>query len=139
MSDDSPPLRSECPVAASLDLLGDRWTLLILRDVLIGGVQHFADFAADEQIAPNTLTDRLRRLTAAGLIGRRRDSEDGRRWRYVPLEPAVLLIPVLLDFMVWGTKHTDGTAPDWLLQAIASDRDGLIEQLSSVARARRDR
>src|SRR5680860_392458 len=65
-----PELRSSCPVAASLDVLGDRWTLVILRDLLIGGRSHFADFAADESIATNTLAERLQRLRDAGIIAR---------------------------------------------------------------------
>ena len=116
-------------------MLGDRWTLLVLRDVLIGGVRHFADFAIDERIAPNTLTDRLQRLTDAGLVERVKDQDDGRRWSYVPREPGIALLPVLIDLMVWGTAHTGGSAPDWLLAAVAEDRDGLIERLAEAARS----
>lgn len=129
-----PAPRSSCPVAGSLDVLGDRWTLLVLRDILIGGVRHFADFAADEGIAPNTLTDRLQRLAAAGLVQRVKDESDGRRWSYVPCESAIALLPVLIDLMVWGTAHTTGSAPDWLLVAVAEDRAGLIERLADAAR-----
>ncbi len=55
-------LRSSCPVATSLDVLGTRWTLVVLRDLVITGITHFADFAADESIATNTLAERLQRL-----------------------------------------------------------------------------
>lgn len=135
MSSETPEPRSSCPLAASLDVLGDRWTLLVLRDVLIGGVRHFSDFAADEGIAPNTLTDRLQRLAAAGLVQRVKDESDGRRWSYVPCESAIALLPVLIDLMVWGTAHTAGAAPDWLLAAAAQDRAGLIERLAGEARS----
>ncbi|MEM9654878.1 MAG: helix-turn-helix domain-containing protein [Actinomycetota bacterium] len=129
-------VRSDCPIAGSLDLLGDRWTLLVLRDLLIGGVHHFTDFGVDERIPPNTLTDRLQRLVEAGLIERERDASDARRWFYRPLAPAVALIPILVDLMVWGTEYTGGAAPQWILDAVATDRSQLISRLQDAASAR---
>ena len=64
----SSDLRSGCPIAASLDILGDRWTLVVLRDMLLGGSTRFSEFAADESIATNILTDRLHRLVDSGLV-----------------------------------------------------------------------
>lgn len=133
MSGSSIPVpRSSCPVAASLDILGDRWTLVILRDLLVGGIVHFADFAVDEGIATNTLTERLKRLRKAGLVERVRDPDDGRRWIYVPKSPAIELIPVLIDLMVWGSKHTavdvpSGTVPE------PDQRDAMIEHVTAQA------
>ncbi|MEM9893350.1 MAG: helix-turn-helix domain-containing protein [Actinomycetota bacterium] len=130
-----PEARSSCPVAASLDILGDRWTLVLLRDVLIGRRSRFAEFAVDEGIATNVLADRLQRLTDAGLLAKDRDPEDGRRWVYRPKQPAVDLIPVLVDLMVWGSENTHGNAPPEILEGVRSDRQRLVEQLTAQASA----
>lgn len=130
-----PALRSSCPVAASLDVLGDRWTLVILRDLLIGGRSHFADFAADESIATNTLAERLQRLRDAGIIARVGDRSDGRRWIYLPRRPAIELIPVLVDLMIWGLANTAVEAPPAQASA-AGHRDSLIAEITKQAESR---
>jgi DNA-binding HxlR family transcriptional regulator len=128
-------LRSSCPVAASLDVLGDRWTLVVLRDLVLGGITHFADFAADEAIATNTLAERLQRLRDAGVIARVRDPDDGRRWIYVPRRPAIELIPVLVDLMIWGIANTAVDVPPEKANA-AQHRDALIAQFTAEASTR---
>lgn len=127
--------RSSCPVAASLDVLGDRWTLVVLRDLVLGGITHFADFAVDEKIATNTLAERLQRLRDAGVIARVPDPDDGRRWIYVPRRPAIELIPVLVDLMIWGIANTAADVPPELVGA-AEHRDALIAQITEQASTR---
>ena len=131
----APEPRSSCPVAASLDVLGDRWTLVVLRDLLIGGRTHFADFAAEESIATHTLAERLQRLRDSGIVGRVRDPEDGRRWVYVPRRPAVELIPVLVDLMIWGIAHTPVEVPSEQAAA-ARHRDESTAQITEQATSR---
>ncbi len=131
----SSELRSSCPVAASLDVLGDRWTLVVLRDLVIGGRTHFADFAADEAIATNTLAERLQRLRDSGIVGRVRDPADGRRWIYVPRRPAIELIPVLVDLMIWGIANTAAQVPADQAAA-AQHREVLIARITEEAESR---
>jgi DNA-binding HxlR family transcriptional regulator len=126
--------RSNCPIACSLDLLGDRWTLVVLRDVVLGQRRTFSEIAADEGIATNILTDRLERLIEAGVLERRRDPRDGRSRRYVPTECGLELIPVLVDLMVWGSKHTSGSVPAELLTRAVADREALLAELVERAR-----
>jgi DNA-binding HxlR family transcriptional regulator len=104
-------LRSDCPIAASLDILGDRWTLLVLRDMLLGGKSHFSEFAEDESIATNVLTDRLTTLVSQGIIERVPDPDDGRKYLYRPLAPAVDLLPVIAELAAWGVKYSSVEAP----------------------------
>lgn len=99
-------LRSGCPIAASLDILGDRWTLLVLRDMLLDGRSRFSELAANESIATNILSDRLSRLVHLGLIEKVDDPEDGRRAIYLPLQPAIDLMPVLAELVAWGIQYT---------------------------------
>ena len=135
MSPPSPP-RSSCPLAAALDLFGDRWTLLILRDLLLDGRSQFAELAAMEGIATNTLSERLQRLLDAALIVRRRDPADGRRWIYAPTPRAVALVPAMVEMILWGNNYTEGRAPPQVLAAAAVDKAALIAGAMAQAAAR---
>lgn len=126
--------RSDCPIAGSLDIFGDSWTLLVLRDLLLRGVTRFQDIASSEQIASNILTNRLERLQAAGLIKRYSDANDGRKFIYVPTEAAIELIPVLIEMMLWGDRYTSGIADPNLVKAAKKDRASFIKGASDMAR-----
>jgi len=126
--------RSDCPIAATLDLIGDRWTLVVLRDVLLAHRYRFSQLAAQEGIATNILMDRLERLVAAGLLERHVDEADRRRRTYLPTEAAIELIPVLVDLLVWGNAHTGTTSKGEVAEAARADRDAVIRDLESAAR-----
>lgn len=101
--------RSNCPIACTLDLIGDRWTLLVLRDLLLGS-HYFDEFlASGEGIATNILGDRLRKLERDGFVTRARDEVDARRFRYALTERGKSLKPVLLALAQWGIAHIEGT------------------------------
>jgi DNA-binding HxlR family transcriptional regulator len=102
--------RSSCPIAASLDLLGDRWTLVVVRDVVILGKRRFADFlASPERISTNVLAERLARLERIGVVERRRYQEHPPRDEYHPTAMGRDLRPVLLALVRWGNRHLPGT------------------------------
>jgi DNA-binding HxlR family transcriptional regulator len=102
-------LRSLCPVACSLDVVGDRWTLLVIRD-LLGGKRRFGDFlAAPEHIPTNILAERLKRLEAAGLVQAVPYSERPRRSEYCLTERGRALGPVLDAIASWGLEQFPGT------------------------------
>ncbi|MCH9710286.1 MAG: helix-turn-helix transcriptional regulator [Actinomycetia bacterium] len=127
-------MRSECPIAAALDLVGDRWTLVVLRDILLSHRYGFSQIAAEEGIATNILMDRLERLVAAGILERRVDSADRRRRTYLPTERAIGLIPVLLDLVVWGNANTAATGVAEVAEAVRIDRDAVVRDLESTVR-----
>lgn len=115
----TPPRRSDCPIACTLDLIGDRWTLIVLRDLFLGA-RYFEDFReSPEGIATNILGDRLRKLEAARLVSREKDPEDGRRIRYALTPRGASLQPVLVALACWGMENFEGTVsrvpPDKLL------------------------
>jgi DNA-binding HxlR family transcriptional regulator len=101
--------RSECPIACTLDLVGDRWTLLVLRDVFLGKRRFDEFLASPEGIATNILSDRLARLERDGLVERQRDPDDGRRFIYKPTARGKSLAPVLVAIRNWGLEHVEGT------------------------------
>lgn len=101
--------RSPCPVACTLDLLGDRWTLLVVRDLMLGRTR-FAEFLrSPERIATNILADRLRRLVAAGLVITEASSERSGSLSYRLTERGESLRPVLESIRAWGLSHLPGT------------------------------
>ncbi|MDA3029302.1 MAG: helix-turn-helix domain-containing protein [Actinomycetota bacterium] len=124
-------LRSDCPIAATLDIIGDRWTLLVLRDILIGGKSHFSEFAEGESIASNVLTDRLNTLVDQEIIERLPDPDDGRKYIYRPLAPAIELLPVIAELAAWGLKHsTVDSPPDGNPLADPATRKKLVDKLT---------
>ena len=134
---DAAPFRSACPISISLDILGDRWSMLILRDMAFGGAAHFAEFArAEERIASNILSDRLARLAAHGLIEAGRDPSDGRRTRYGLTEKGWDFVPVLLEMILWAAAHETTVAPPEVVQAIHDDREGFLAALRAGKRAK---
>ena len=101
--------RSSCPIARSLDLLGDKWTLLVMRDALIFGRRTFADFAAGgEHIPTNLLSDRLKRLVGLGLLEKVPYQNRPPRYEYVPTAKGEALKPVLRSLRRFGEDHLGG-------------------------------
>ena len=104
-------LRSPCPIAGALDVLGDRWTLLVMRDLLFYEKRRFADFlGSPEGISTNILAERLDRLERCGLVERRRYQERPRREEYHVTRRGHDLLPVLRELIVWGKRHIPGVA-----------------------------
>ena len=99
------PLRSECPIANSLDIIGDRWTLLIVRDILINGKHRFREFRdIPESFPTNILASRLKRLEKWGLIEKKTYQEHPVRYEYHLTEDGLALEPVLSALETWGTQ-----------------------------------
>ena len=120
-----PPRRSDCPIACTLDLIGDRWTLVVLRDLFIGKSRFDELAASAEGIATNVLTERLARLEREGMVSRTRDPADARRVVYALTPRGRSLAPVLQAVAVWGLEHLRSTrvAPE-LARAAAAARRG---------------
>jgi DNA-binding HxlR family transcriptional regulator len=101
--------RSPCPVACSLDLLGDKWSLLVVRDLLLGKTMYSEFQKSSEGIPTNILAERLKRLLAAGIIEKSRYQERPVRYAYQLTAKGRDLQPVLLAMIDWGNKHVPGT------------------------------
>lgn len=96
-----------CPIARTLDVIGDRWTILILRDLVREGPRRFQDFERSlARISPNTLSARLKRLEDTGIVARRFYEQHPPRAEYVLTEMGEELRPVLKALFVWGERHT---------------------------------
>ena len=96
-----------CPIARTLDVIGERWTILILRDLVREGPRKFQDFERSlRRISPNTLSARLKRLEDAGIVARRFYEQHPPRAEYVLTEAGEELRPVLKALFAWGQHHT---------------------------------
>ena len=106
-----PPRRSFCPVSCALDLIGDRWSLLVIRD-LMRGKHRFAEFLdSSEGIPTNILADRLKRLVKSGIITSIHYSEHPPRLEYSLTERGEDLRPVIRAMVEWGIRHAGGRKP----------------------------
>ena len=114
--------RSACPLNASVEMLGDRWSLLIIRDMMLRGFESYKEFMeCYEGIATNILADRLRRLVAYGIIDTKTDPLDGRRVLYRLTPKGIDLAPVLTEMVLWAAAHEDtGNQP--LVRLVQKDK-----------------
>jgi DNA-binding HxlR family transcriptional regulator len=129
-----PSRRSNCPIACALDCVGDRWTLVVLRDIIIVRRRHFQELlAGNEGIASNILASRLKQLEGAGMITRRRDPAEPKRVIYEATKKALDLLPVMIELIRWSMKYDPAAAaPAHFLRRLAKDRDGFIADIRAA-------
>jgi DNA-binding HxlR family transcriptional regulator len=98
--------RSECPISSALDLIGDKWSLLIIRDIIFFQKRTFSEFVkSDEKIASNILSDRLGRMEEAGIITKSRLPENKKNYIYSLTEKGIDFLPVIVEYILWSDKH----------------------------------
>ncbi len=121
--------RSGCPVNISLEVFGDRWSLLIVRDLMVRGFTTFQDFVeSGEGIATNILTGRLKKLQRCGIVTRERDAKDGRRAIYRLTEKGIDLAPVMLELLIWGAEHENTGAPAAVIAELGRNREAVLAE-----------
>ena len=117
-----PKRRSECPLNASVEMLGDRWSLLIIRDMMLRGARTYKEFMeCYEGIATNILADRLRKLVDYGIITTKEDRSDRRKLIYLLTEKCVDLAPVLTEMVLWAAAH-EQTGNQALVRLMREDK-----------------
>lgn len=122
-----PKRRSGCPLNASVEMLGDRWSLLIIRDMMLLGSRTYKEFLeSHEKIATNILADRLRKLEADGIIATQPDPGDGRKLNYVLTKKGIGLAPVLTEMVLWAAAH-ENTENQALVREMRKDKRKFLE------------
>ncbi len=122
--------RSGCPVSVSLDIFGDRWSLLIIRDLMVRGYRTFKEFQqAGEGIATNILSDRLHKLESAGIISVEPNAVDGRKLNYRLTEKGIDLAPVLLELLVWGARYGNVGVSCAPTEVMGLNRDQILAEV----------
>lgn len=121
--------RSGCPVSMSLEQFGDRWSLLIIRDMMVRGYRSFKQFQeSGEGISSNILADRLKTLEAAGILVTEPEETDARRVNYRLTQKGIDLAPVMLELLIWGAKYEATAAPCGLIQQMENSREQVIAE-----------
>jgi len=130
--------RSGCPLNASVEILGDRWSLLIVRDMMLRGFRTFKEFLSGyERIATNILADRLKNLERHGIISGRRDAKDGRKTIYTLTEKGIDLAPVLTEMVLWAAGH-EKTENEALVRRMKKDKAAFIAEIRAMWESSRD-
>jgi DNA-binding HxlR family transcriptional regulator len=122
--------RSGCPVSVGLEVFGDSWSLLVVRDLMVRGYRTFKEFhQAGEGIATNILADRLQKLQTAGIIYSERAETDGRRLNYRLTEKGIDLAPALLELLIWGARYETTEAPCAVIETMEQNRDAVLAEV----------
>jgi DNA-binding HxlR family transcriptional regulator len=128
--------RSGCPISIALELLGDPWSLLIVRDLMFKGLNSFGDFlGAGEGIASNILADRLARLEHADIVRKQRDGLDRRRFVYRLTAKGIALAPVLVELVLWSDAHEETDAPPETITAMRQHRAEFLREVRAQWKA----
>lgn len=125
--------RSDCPISFALDTFGDKWTFLIVRDMMFKGKHYYGEFLQSEEgIATNILADRLLLLEQSGIVVKSVDPTNGSKHIYKLSQKGIDLLPVLVEVVMWSAKYDKNTAADVkFVNRVKRDKDGLLKQISS--------
>jgi DNA-binding HxlR family transcriptional regulator len=127
--------RSTCPVSTSLDVLGDKWTLLILRDLVFAGKSTYGEFLqSPEKMATNILADRLVVLEAQGLLTKAVAADKKSKFTYRLTEKGVDTVPIIIELVLWGATHCPTIADPSLLAELQAGKDVAVEKYKRSAR-----
>lgn len=122
------PRRSQCPIACTLDLIGDRWTLLVIRDMMFFGKQRFEEFLdSPEAISTNILANRLKLLEESGLVTKQPYSNHSRRMNYQLTETGQRLRPILKEVIAWGLTHIPETRTPSQQQSVTGSPADILQ------------
>lgn len=132
----TPDRRSSCPINVALEVFGDRWSLLIVRDLLFKGRHTFGDFAAAEEgIATNVLADRLAKLEDEGILRRGADLTDRRRVRYELTAKGLDLASVLVEMILWSARYEHTAATPAQIDEMTRHKARFIDAAQAVSRS----
>jgi len=128
--------RSGCPINLTLEALGDRWSLIVIRDLMFGNRRHFRELLtrSEERIASNILADRLTRLEKAGLVSRRDDPSHKQKVIYSLTEASIALVPLLAHMGGWGMRQTPASKELSVRAKILEDGGPLPRRLNQCFR-----
>ncbi|QMW05023.1 winged helix-turn-helix transcriptional regulator [Spirosoma foliorum] len=127
--------RSTCPISTSLDVLGDKWTLLILRDMVFAGKSTYGEFLQSaEKMATNILADRLAVLESQGILTKAVASDKKSKFTYRLTEKGIDTVPIIITLLVWGTKHCSTIVDPGLLKELEAGQEEVVEKYQQLAR-----
>ncbi len=125
--------KSDCPINFALEIFGDRWTFLIVRDLMFKGKHYYGEFlTSEENIATNILADRLALLETNGIISKSSDPSHKQKINYRLTLKGIDLIPILIEVIMWSAKYDKDSAVDLnFVKSVEQDKVGLIVQITN--------
>ncbi|WP_221392951.1 helix-turn-helix domain-containing protein [Dyadobacter sp. NIV53] len=131
--------RSDCPVSYSLDIFGDKWTLLILRDMMLDEKTSYSEFmTSQEKIASNILINRLNTLHSQGFVTKKASPLNKSKFLYTLTEKAIDLVPVIVDLIEWGEKYNKKGQPKSVLDKVLKNKPKAVKEIQDGLRKKRD-
>jgi len=123
--------RSNCPISVALEIFGDKWTLLVIRDIIFKNKNYYGEFLqSEERIATNILASRLMLLEETSIVTKQVDLNNKTKYVYKLTEKGLDLLPILIDIILWSDTYDPNTAADKeFVQQIKNDREKLIENI----------
>lgn len=124
-------VRSHCPINFTLEHFGDKWSFLIIRDLMFNGKRHYNEFIeAGEKVSTSVLGDRLKKLEEYGIISKSEDSVKKSRIRYSLTQKGIDLLPILLEMIIWGGEKDSLTeSPKEFMEQATQNKQELINQI----------
>lgn len=129
--------RSDCPISCSLDVFGDKWSLLIIRDIMLRGKLSFSEFlASEEKIATNILVSRLNTLEAEKILVKEVSPDNKSKYLYSLTRKGADLLPIVIEIMDWGAKYNANCPRRELGKKIKKDKARVVRELSKSLKAK---
>ena len=130
-------IRSNCPLSSSLDIFGDKWSLLIIRDVMMKGKVSYGEFlTSDEKIATNILANRLSTLESEKILIKEVSPTNKSKYEYSLTQKGADLLPILVEIADWGTKYNENTRESELGKRIAGKKEKFLKEVSQKLQKR---
>jgi DNA-binding HxlR family transcriptional regulator len=127
--------RSDCPISCSLDIFGDKWSLLIIRDIMLRGKLSYSEFLkSEEKIATNILANRLNVLEAEHILSKRVSPTNKSKFIYSLTKKGIDLLPIIIEIMDWGAKYNANCPRKALGKRIKKDKAGVIKEYTQKLR-----
>ncbi|WP_080053960.1 winged helix-turn-helix transcriptional regulator [Spirosoma aerolatum] len=127
--------RSTCPISTALDILGDKWNLLILRDIVFAGKSTYGEFLQSaEKMATNVLADRLAVLESQGLLSKTVAIDKKSKFTYRLTEKGVDTIPILIELLLWGSQHGPSVVEPSLLEELQVGKETAVAKYQRLSR-----
>lgn len=125
--------KSDCPINFALEIFGDRWTFLLVRDMMFKGKHYYGEFLqAEEKIATNILADRLSLLEKSGIVVKTIDTEHKSKFIYRLSRKGIDLLPILVEVIMWSAKYDESSAADVkFVRSVKRDNESLLKEISS--------
>jgi len=129
MTENSKDLRSNCPINFAVETFGDKWTLLVIRDLMFKGKRYYSDFlASDEKVSTNILADRLQKLEIKGVISKSVDPDKASKYIYSLTKKGQALLPAMIEMTAWSSQFDSLTnTPTDFMNAYKTNKDELLE------------